>query len=309
MSSDFALDLTGKLRELLSRGMRLDPTAQRVVEQTLAVANPAELAAGLADCFDAEAWSMRDLVLFPDLELALSLEGWLVDQEALGRCADNAVARSAARGLVGAPARLLPVSGPAFELVLDQEEANRFVVLLRLDKALPAPIREALDCCPALPRNDQILLEARMLCKKVLAKWTPERTAFVRALILGCLGNPDGAASKLELPALLDWTLNFLATVQEDEDAVTALIKRREQLMRQLGMAQEMERLRTLHNFEIRRMLGIVELSVDMAALRSETELLDKVAAAAGREVAARSEMERDLGVAGSVRHAASLLD
>lgn len=307
MASNFASDLTEKLRELLFLGMRLDPAIQQTVEQTLAVPDPFALAASLADCADSEAWSMRDLILFPDHELALCLEKWLADQERQGRLVSNAVVQAVKKTLANAPVRLLPARGEPFELILDQQGADRFICLLHLGKNIPAPIKAVLSDPKVEPRDGRILLKARMLCKRARLEWTSAQVAFVQALLHGCLEDRNKAGLHAELPSLLGWSLEFLTDVREGVSA--ALSARRAQLQRQMDAAREVERLRTLYNYETRRMLGIMELNVDMESLLTETVLLDRAIAITGRQAAPRPRLEHDLGAANCARDAVIFLD
>lgn len=307
MASNFASDLTDKLRELLFLGMRLDPAIQQTVEQTLGVPDLFTLAARLADCADSEAWSMRDLVLFPDHELALCLEKWLANQERQDRLVDNAVIQAVTKALAGAPVRLIPGHGEPFELILDQQGADRLICLLHLGKNIPAPIKAVLDHPKVKPRDGCILMKTRMLCKRARLEWTPGQVAFVQALLRGCLEDQNKTDLHADLPSLLGWSLEFLTDVREGVSE--ALSARRAQLQRQMDAAREVEKLRTLYNYETRRMLGIVELNVDVESLRTETILLDRAIAATGRQAALRPRQEHDLGAANCARDALIFLD
>ena len=289
------------------RGMHLDPAVQRTVEQTLAIPDPSALAVRLADCADAEVWSMRDLVLFPDHDLALSLEKWLADQEMQGRLVGDAVVQAATKELVGAPVRLIPAQGEPFELILDQQGADRFIRLLHLGKTIPAPIKAVLGDPGIEPHHGRIILEARMLCKRARLEWTSEQIAFVQALLCGCLEDRDKTGLHADLPTLLGWSLGFLTDVREGVGA--ALSARRAQLQRQMDAAREVEKLRTLYNYETRRMLGIVELNANLESLRIEAALLESATAAAGRRAALRPRLEHNLGAASSARDAMIFLD
>ncbi|TVQ98527.1 MAG: hypothetical protein EA399_09895 [Desulfovibrionales bacterium] len=315
MSKRLDTELAALICSLLEKGMDLDHAALRTISQVLGESGAEELAPRLTDPGDAEAWSMRDLVLFPDQPLTLAVEGWLLERE-----------RREDKGLLPDTNALVALLDQAslclrlpdrteLWLTLDRDEARLLVGRLHLGKRLPESVRDLLT----VSANHELATALSLACKQARLPWTSSREAFIVTLLRACLADPgqeaDAEASQSGRPPkaprraldMVRWTLAFLE--HSGEDVPTALVKRRETLLRHLDQAEEMERVRQAHNFETRRMLGIPEQHFAPEAIRDELELIELTARATGGYAPIPQIMRRNLGDAQTVTQAAGLLE
>jgi hypothetical protein len=311
-------ELAALICSLLEKGMDLDGAALTTISQVLGGAEVEELAAHLTDPEDAEAWSMRDLVLFPDQPLALAVESWLLERE---QREDKALMpdTGAVAALLGqADLRLRLPDRAELWLTLDRNEARLLASRLRLDKRLPESIRDLLTA--SVPANRELAAALSLACKQSRLPWTPSQETFILTLLRACLPGPDqgtGAEPTQSDPPpkamprraldMVRWALAFLE--HSGEDIPTALAKRRETLLLHLDQAEEMERVREAHNFETRRMLGIPEQHFDSEAIRNELELIELTRRAAGAYAPIHQVMRRNLGDVQTVEQAAGVLE
>ncbi|WP_028573029.1 hypothetical protein [Desulfonatronum lacustre] len=312
-------ELAALIRSLLEKGMDLDGAALTTISQVLGGAEAEELAARLTDPDDAEAWSMRDLVLFPDQPLGLAVEGWLLerkqrDDKAVMPDQDTVAALLAHAGL-----RLRLPDRTEMWLTLAQDEACLLASRLRLGKSLPGPIHHLLRASTTSGRQE-LAASLALACKQARLPWTPSQETFILTLLHGCLPGsdqepdpkPDPNVPKPKTPLrrpldVIRWALAFLE--YSGDDIPTALAKRRETLLRYLDQAEEMERVRQAHNFETRRMLGIVEQHFDPEAIRDELELIELIRRTANAYAPIHQIMRRNLGDVQTVEQAADLLE
>ncbi len=316
-------ELASLIRTLLERGMDLDGAVLETISQVLGCGETDELVARLTDPDDAEAWSMRDLVLFPDQPFALAVEGWLLEREQRDGKAVMPNQDAVATLLAKARLRLRLPDRTELWLTLDRDEARLLASRLRLGKSLPGPIHDLLR---ASTTSDQQGLAAALTlaCKQARLPWTPSQEAFILTLLRGCLPGlgqepspgpgprPGQNVPKPKTPPrrpldVVRWTLAFLE--HAGEDVPTALARRRETLLRHLDQAEEMERVRRALNFETRRMLGIPEQHFDPEANRDELELIELAARATGGHAPVLQVLHRNLGDVQTVEQATDLLE
>ncbi|SMP39120.1 hypothetical protein SAMN06295888_101210 [Desulfonatronum zhilinae] len=311
-------ELAALIRSLLEKGMDLDGAALTTISQVLGGAEAEELAARLTDPDDAEAWSMRDLVLFPDQSLGLAVEGWLLERK---QHDDNAVMpdqATVAALLAHAGLRLRLPDRTEMWLTLAQDEACLLASRLRLGKRLPESVRDLLTA--PVSTNRELAAALSLACKQSRLLWTPSQETFILTLLHGCLPGsdqepgpkPDPNVPKPKTPLrrpldVIRWALAFLE--YSGDDIPTALAKRRETLLRYLDQAEEMDRVRQAHNFETRRMLGIVEQHFDPEAIRDELELIELIRRTANAYAPIHQIMRRNLGDVQTVEQAADLLE
>ena len=314
MTTSLETQLATLLGSLLHAGMRLERSTLETMRQVLDARETSELGVRLSDAGDAEAWSMRDLALFPDRELALAVEGWLMEQEAL---CDGPVLPELdllAR-LLGRPqVRLLLPDQGRITLTMDRSEVQRLLSRLKLGRKIPEAVRATLAAAQD-PETKRLLPSLRLACRQARLPWEPVQEVFFASLLHGSIqansrqGSPrdagDTALARHFLP-LVQWSLRFLEHAGEDIPA--ALARRREELHRFLDQAAEMERVREHYNYETRRMLGIMEQHLDPAALREELALVELTARATGRAAPSHQVMRSNLGSAGNMEELGRLL-
>ncbi|PTN33946.1 hypothetical protein [Desulfonatronum sp. SC1] len=311
-------ELAALIRSLLEKGMDLDGAALTTISQVLGGAEAEELAARLTDPDDAEAWSMRDLVLFPDQPLALAVESWLLEREQRDDKAAMPDKDAGAALLTQAMLRVRLPDRTELWLTLDQDEARLLASRLHLGKRLPESVRDLLTAPVAA--NRELAAALSLACKQSRLPWTPSQETFILTLLRACLPGPDqepGAEPAQSEPSpktpprraldMVRWTLSFLE--HSGEDVPAALARRRETLLRHLDQAGEMERVRQAHNFETRRMLGIPEQHFDPEAIRDELELIELATRAAGAYAPTHQVMRRNLGDVQTVEQATDLFE
>lgn len=307
-------ELASLIRTLLERGMDLDGAALETISQVLGCGETDELVARLTDPDEAEAWSMRDLVLFPDQSLALAVEDWLLEQEQGDGKAAMPDREAVAELLAQVKLRLRLPDRTEFWLILDKDETRLLTARLHLGKSLPASLQELLTQPFGLDQKG-LVLGFRWACKQARLPWTPSQEAFVLALLRNCLLDPNPNPGQTEPKPktshrpldVLRWTVSFLE--HAGGDIPTALARRRETLLRYLDQAEEMERVREAHNYETRRMLGIAEQHFDPEAFRDELALIELTTRATGSHARIHQVMHRNLGDMQTVKQAADVLD
>lgn len=310
MHTQLELELADRIRSLLRQGMILEGATLQNISQVLGTSDANQLATRLSDPEDAEAWSMRDLVLFPDQPLAMAVEAWLLKHEQRSGQAIrpdlDALAMELTRPEGGVHLRLCLPEQTALWLLLDHGEARRLAARLHLNKTLPSGVHELL-AAPVDPARQELLLALRLACRQARLPWTPAQETFVLALLHGSL---PGQNPEMALRRPLDvtrWALAFLEHAGDDVPA--AMSRRRETLLQHLDQAREMDRVREAYNFETRRMLGIAEQHFAPAAIRDELELIELAARATGGYAPLQQTMRRNLGDIHSVEQAAGMLE
>ncbi|GAB6059799.1 hypothetical protein JCM31598_29160 [Desulfonatronum parangueonense] len=283
---------------MLHQGMRLDESTVKNMLQVLAAQDAEELVLRLTDHEDAEAWSMRDLALFPDHEFALAVEVWLLEQEArLGElpAANHQERNDLAAMLDQAVLTLRLPDQSSVQLVLDTEDAYRFVTRLNLQKTIPSTIKTYLAELRE-PDNADLVPAVRLACRQARLTWTTANETFILNLLQGCFAADENDALRRQTLDLVRWSLLFLE--HAGEDIPGALARRRDELLRNLDQAEEMEKIRKKYNFETRRMLGIVEQHLEESALQDELALVELVARATGGFPPQYQVIRRNLGEA-----------
>ncbi|SDB25280.1 hypothetical protein SAMN05660653_01189 [Desulfonatronum thiosulfatophilum] len=301
--------LEAKLRGMLHQGMRLGESTVKNMLQILAAKDAQELASRLTDHEDAEAWSMRDLALFPDHEFALTVEAWLLEQETrLGElpAVNHQELTDLAAMLDHAVIILRLPDQSRVQLVLDVEEAFRFVTRLNLQKTFPSLIKAFLAELREAGNTD-LVPAVRLACRQARLTWTTANETFVLNLLQGCFAADENDALRRQTLDLVQWCLRFLE--HAGEDIPGALARRRDELLKNLDQAEEMERIRKKYNFETRRMLGIVEQHLEETALQDELALVELVARATGGYPSQYQVMRKNLGEARTMGDMHDIMD
>lgn len=286
------------LREQFKQGMRLTPRLVRTVRQVLAAQDAAESGRCLEQCADCEASSMRDLVLFPDNDLALAVETWLLEEEGQTGEPPRPDPDVLARLLDEAPVTLIWPDLASLRLYLTLEEAGDMVGRLSLGSSLP-PALSILLISLRKTRNATLIPALRLACKRAQLEWTAEQTDFVSRLVQGSLQAGADEPLGRDPLGLVQWCVAFLAHAGEDIPA--ALARRRDEVRRLLDQAEELARVRDKYNFETRRMFGVVEQHLEPEKLRAELGMLELSARATGGYGPQHQVMHRNLGDARAV--------
>lgn len=305
--------LATDLRALLESGLTIEPEQLRVIAQALYLDDPLTLPPAAAeqtmhaiqrkltatsgadeDTDETEATAMRELALFPDASLRQAAE-----LLALKHGADASASfdlTCLAEQLAGVEVKLRPAFAtanlPAIRLEFDMADAMQFATRLRLYNKIPPQVANALKQVRQ-EAGENAFLAMRAACRGVRFSWKEHHLEFITRLLQGALDMPRCCK---RLPAVLDWALGFAPIAGEDIPG--AMAARRDELSRQLELAKEVDKVRDKHNFETRRMLGIIEPHLEPDAIRSELLLLDLASVATGWGVVPMHPqvMEQDLG-------------
>ena len=273
-------------KDLLEDGVPISEESLRGLAATLGDCDHGVLAGRLGDVDDAEAQPMRELLLFPDEPLARAVEGWIMERGFTAPF-DH---RKVADGLRGVRVNFVFPDGASFSLKLDAADAQQFVARLHAHSPLPGALTAALEQAGL---EHEAAVAVRVRCRRARFAWDEARAQFVARLVTGLQRLRTDAQ---HLVQVVSWVLEFCSSAPED--IPLALARKRDDLLRQMRQAQELEDARAKYNFETRRMLGMVEPHLDAGALQRELALLEAAAMAiGGLPLASQSLLvERDLG-------------
>lgn len=285
-------DLARYLRDEVQAPLPAAPGSLHSIEAMLGELPPEELASRLQDKDDAEALPLRELLLFPDLRLVRDVERWLLERNDPSEAPDGLNALDAdalANGLEGAVVCVQLAPDLLLKLKLDAAEARQFVSRLHVQTPLPAAVRQAVEETAQelghKASQDKTALAVLARCRRARFDWTAAKEQFMARVVTGLArgvpGRPAEAAGMASrLLEAVDWSTSFLE--HTDDDIATHLGLRRNVLLDLLQQAQREDKLRATHNFETRRMLGMVESYIQADDVRRELGLLDDVARATG---------------------------
>lgn len=295
------------LRGLMREGMHMDQASFRTMSQVLGVDDAIAMGQRLANCPDAEAWSMRDLALFPDRAFCLAVETLFLEQEAHSESPLVLETDALVDVLEGVRIQLVLPNKTSMLLDPVEEEVRRIVIRLHVHKPVPEPVRLVLAGYQECPGMLDLVPEVRMACRRARLKWTHAQEAFVLDLLRFQYRAEPAGLPRERFLALFQWCLGFLEYA--GEDIAASLAGRRDDLRRRLDQALEAEKVREKCNYETRRMLGGVEPCLDATVLREELHLVGLAAQATGGYPPGRQVFEQDLGNADNVRRVINYLD
>ncbi len=305
MDTSLEMRLGAMLCELLRQGMRLDTSCCRTLTQVLNTEDILELEIRLERCEDAEVESMRALALFPDQGQAMAVEMWLANEEG-DKFAGPPDMDALAQVLEGSEVRLSLSGMGEIQLRLRQDDARQFLKRLYLGNSIPEGIVALLrDHSAILPK--ETIFGARVVCKRACLDWSPNRERFILDLLRSSCRAAPGEPLRERLLPLLEWCLGFLG--HAGEDIFQALSRRRDSLRRCMDQAEDVRRMREKHNYETRRMLGMVESTIDPTVLRRELAFVDMAARATGGYASPVPALERDFGTVPGMQGAMDVLD
>ncbi|WP_243359524.1 hypothetical protein [Fundidesulfovibrio terrae] len=295
MSGEHVPRLAQALARLLSKGLEQDASILEFAASTHGEGTAGGLRGILAEPDSPDATTLAGLLLFPsDAQLA-RLEP-IIEEAA---CSPEEAARVADTVEDGccAAAAILP-GGECVSITLEPGQARAFVSRLRLAHTPPRLLaRTVEDRFPA--REDQAGSSAppgltgweiKSRLRHCRLDWTPDRTAFLAALL--------ASATEEGLLELLDWTVGYLSALPPDAPAMDRLGAKYFELTTLLRRARDFHDALAKSSFEIMMAQGARVSLPHPDQVRRELALLDAVCqAVTGRPSWTLSGMtETDLG-------------
>lgn len=259
------------VRALLESGLPQDEAVLRYAASTHADASPEALAALFANRGDPEASSLAELLLFPGEEAQRRLEPALEAARATPEQAREL--ELALEERVTRTWALLP-GGQRLELPLEPGEAALFVRRLRPEHTAPPEVLAAVE----RRFTAEAALEFKIMLRHCRLDWTPQRRAYVCAVLGGL------EASARDTADALAWTLRHLAGADPQESFVDGLGAAYAALEANLKRARDFERLLRTSSYEVMMSQGVRAPHLHEEGIRREMELVDMICqAVAGR--------------------------
>jgi len=228
--------------DILEKGLPQDAAVVHFIRSTYGELPPRELAALIADPNDAQADSLRELLLFPGPDTALALEPAMeqacLSVDATARLAD-ALAENPPRAAAAMP------DGTRLPLPLSPEHIRRFVGRLAPQRSLPEQLRQILAA-----RFPSDALALAVIARQSGPEWTPGAAAFFQTLLAKLPPETSGAADTLR------FVLRFLADTPPGTPPLPALSARYSQLLAQLRRAKQQDEGLAKSNYETLMMAG-----------------------------------------------------
>ncbi|WP_243367835.1 hypothetical protein [Fundidesulfovibrio soli] len=270
LSAELLPALAAVLTQLES-GLPQDESVLRYAASTHADASPEALAALFALRDDPESSSLAELLLFPGEEVQRRLEPALEAARAtpeqareLELALEDAVTRTWA---------ILP-GGQRLELPLEAGEAAQFVRRLRPEHTAPP------EALAAVERRfpGEAGLEFKIMLRHCRLEWTPQRRAYVCAVLGGLEVSARNTADALA------WTLRHLADADPQGSFVDGLGAAYAALEVNLKRARDFGRMLRTSSYEVMLSQGVRAPHLHEDGIRREMELVDMVCqAVAGR--------------------------
>ena len=228
--------------DILEKGLPQDAAVAHFIRSTYGELAPQELAALIADPDDAQADSLRELLLFPGPDTALALEPAMEQArlcvDATARLAD-ALADNPPRAAAAMP------DGTRLPLPLSPEHIRRFVARLAPQRSLPEQLRQILAA-----RFPADALALAVIARQTGPEWTPGAAAFFQTLLTKLSPQAPDA------PGNLRFVLRFLADTPPGVPPLPALSARYSQLLAQLRRAKQQDEGLAKSNYETLIMAG-----------------------------------------------------
>ncbi|GAB6036774.1 hypothetical protein JCM15519_13330 [Fundidesulfovibrio butyratiphilus] len=276
--------LARTLAAVLEQGLPQERGMLDYAAQTHGVTDLDGLAELVRDRDDACAGPLFCLLLSPGPVTLRQVEPLLAELRL-----DEAQTREAAERLehVARSAAFVLPGGRTLWAGLEPGDARTFVAALRPGHNAPDPVERVLG----VSYRDTDALDLRVALRQAGLDWTPERAAFVAAVLEGLVHAPELAGPTL------DWALGFLSTVPPQGDVETALAERRRTLATLLGRAAATDALWARNTFETMASQGARPPHLHAPDLRRELALLDRAANASGLDAGrGAAVLEEDLG-------------
>lgn len=235
-------DLLTAIIDILETGLPQDAAVLHFIHTTHGALRAQQLAALVNDPDDAQAETLRELLLFPGPDTALALEPALER----ARLSVAATARLA-EVLAENPPRAVAVmpDGTRLPVPLSPERLRRFVERLAPQRTLPEPLVRLL--AERFPHDAMPLAAA---ARQLGPNWSPGAAAFFQTLLVKL------APEAPDIPGVLRFALRFLADTPPATPPLSALSARYSQLLAQLRRAKQQEEALAKSNFETLIMAG-----------------------------------------------------
>ena len=267
--------LAVRLRDILARGVTVGAETLGFIASTLPAAGGGDLGQLVAADGGAEVESVLALLFFPDEGVQLELEELLVGQALTPAQAEVLAARLAAPPL--SVAFELPGGRSRLQLAMSAERARQFVGHLRLTRAVPPALQEAIAASLSSPEANRW----RLLWRNARCRPAPAAVDFLGRLL--------AAFDVRERPGRggLEFMLEVLTETGADADIYGRLSERKRRLADALarGRRQQAELARGTMETLIAR--GGRLVAVDAEEIRRQMAWIDRACRAAfGRSVA-----------------------
>lgn len=235
-------DLMAAIIDIIETGLPQDAAVLHFIHSTYGPLRAQQLAALIADPDDAQAETLRELLLFPGPDTALALEP-AMERARLSVAATARLTEALAQNPPRAAA-LMP-DGTRFPVPLSPERLRRFVDRLAPQRTLPEPLLRLL--AERFPHDALPLATA---ARQLGPDWSPGATAFFQTLLVKV------APEVPDIPGILRFALRFLADAPPGTPPLPALSARYSQLLAQLRRARQQEEALAKSNYETLIMAG-----------------------------------------------------
>jgi hypothetical protein len=249
----------------MARGLDLPETTVRFIDSTFSHPSPAELGAIIADDADPERDSLLALLFSPDEPLQIELESRLNRLQGETAAAEEVVAC-----LETAPLTVkfgFPDGRGVLEAALTPPLARRMIDGLRIDRALPAGVDEAIEAAAPGRSGNRL----RVMLRNARFDFTPPRNEFLCALIPKLdIRDEDGRAC-------FAFALELLAESGASAEVCTTLAARRKWLARALHQGRRLREQLAQSNFETLLSQGQRLAWVDETLVQRQMSFIDRI--------------------------------
>jgi hypothetical protein len=263
--ADDCAGVASRIREMLARGMTLSPQVLHFIDSTFFNPTAAELVAVAGDESASEHDPLLELLFAPDEAFQVELEETLAGR---GLDADRVA------GLLCRPPLQVRVRFPdardALGLEMTPPLARHFVSQLRIDRAIPADLSQALASAAGAGERHR----AQVLIRNARVQLTPETVAFLRDCLTQ-VGLGDGQAWEC-----LSCALDVLSDGEDPTDLFQALADRKRWLVKALTRGRKQGELLGQANIETLMSQGARLIDIDEAAARRRIGCIDRICAA-----------------------------
>jgi len=240
------------------------PEAQGFIESTLPVTRPGDLAAVLAEASAAESEPVVALLFFPDESVQLELEETLA-----GRALSAESEERLAKRLAAVPPRVefgFPAGGERLELEMTPARSRQFLMHLRLDRAVPPGLDDAMAA--VLPPSARHRF--RVLWRNSRCPATEATVCFLGKLLRRAdLRDPNGWAC-------LGFILEFLAEAADETDLYARLAARKARLVNALARSGRQRVELARGNMETLISRGLRLVAIDEEQVRRDVACIDQ---------------------------------
>jgi hypothetical protein len=257
-----------KIREILERGVELDPPALHFIDSTFFNPTTEKLDALLKTDGRSERDILLEFLVSPDESFQLQLEG-LLAAHPVEKESEEKVA-----GLLDSPPPTMVLrfsdGRGVLRVELTPSLVRRLLSHLKLAWRPPPGLASMLDTVANLEDRNRLRIRLRN-CR---VDWSPAKVAFMTKLLeTGGIGSPHD----LEC---IDFALEFLADIGHGVDVSQALDRRKRLLVRALQQSRRQSELLEKSNLESLVSCGVRLIHVDEAAACLQLAHIDRISLA-----------------------------